>query len=429
MDGADNWQHLLVAFASAFTQPSLRIFFTMATAWVICPGRRVVTRLYLLADPAREAAHDAYHRFLREGAWALADLFRLLALTIVSYTCRTGRIPIDLDDTLYHKSGRKVDGAGWWRDAVRSTNTKMVSAFGLNLVVLTLRVTAPWGGEPLGLPVNMRLHRKGGKTLIELASEMIREFCSWFPQREFNLCADGAYATLAGAALPRVHVTSRMRRDAALYAPAPKRRKGQRGRPRTKGRRLPTPEQMAKTKKGWRRVVASERGKPRERLVLVRRLLWYRVCRGSPVLLVISRDPEGKEHDDFFFTTDLCAYPEVAIGQYAGRWSIEDTFKNVKQLLGGEQPQTWKGTGPERVAGFSLWLYSAVWLWYITTHGARKTWNPLPWYREKSTPSFADALAALRRVVWHQRLFEGSKVKPLTPKMAGRLIEVLAHAA
>ena len=32
-------------------------------------------------------------------------------------------------------------------------------------------------------------------------------------------------------------------------------------------------------------------------------VMWYKVS-AQPVLLVISRDPEGKEKDDFFFTMD-----------------------------------------------------------------------------------------------------------------------------
>ena len=43
----------------------------------------------------------------------------------------------------------------------------------------------------------------------------------------------------------------------------------------------------------------------------------------------------------------------VAIGRYAGRWSLEDTFRNMKQYLGGQEPQTWRAEGPERAAGFS----------------------------------------------------------------------------
>jgi hypothetical protein len=52
-------------------------------------------------------------------------------------------------------------------------------------------------------------------------------------------------------------------------------------------------------------------------------------------------------------------------GLDAGRWSIEDTFRNIKQFLGGQSPQTWKAKGLERAAVLSLWLSTAVWLWYI----------------------------------------------------------------
>jgi len=323
-----------------------------------------------------------------------------------------------------------VEGAGTFRDAVRSTGTHVVHALGLNLVVLTLRMTPPWDGPPLGLPINMRLHRKNGSTYIELAADMIREVAGWFPDRVFQVCADGAYASLAASRPARTHVSSRMRRDAAIYGLPPPRRKGQRGAPRKKGARLPTPEQIAaRTRKGWCRKTLTRRGKAVPRLLLSLTVLWYKLSKDKPVLLVIVRDPSGKEDDDFLFTTDLTAAPEQVAGDYAGRWSIEDTFRDVKQYLGGEDPQTWKGKGPERAAALSLWLYSAVWLWYLDTHGATPSWLPLPWYKTKRTPSFADALAALRRVLWRHRLFPTSETGPVPPKMLDSLIDELARAA
>jgi hypothetical protein len=141
-----------------------------------------------------------------------------------------------------------------------------------------------------------------------------------------------------------------MRRDAALYAPPPKKRKRGKGRPRKKGRRLPTPEQIAKTHTRWDRVSVTLRGKPAERLVAVRDVLWYKVCPEQLVRLVICRDPDGVEPDDFFFTTNLKATAVEVIEQYAGRWSIEDTFKNVQQHLAGHTPQSWKHQGPEPIA-------------------------------------------------------------------------------
>jgi len=280
------------------------------------------------------------------------------------------------------------------------------------------------------LPINVRLYRKGGPSHLDLGEAMIREIAGWLPSRTFALGCDGAYASLAGRCLPHTHVTSRIRKDAALYDPPPPRRKGQRGRPRKKGKRLPSPQQMARQgRTGWVRAAVEERGKVVERLLLSRPVLWYAVCPDRTVLLVIVRDPTGKQHDDFFFTTDIEASAPALAEHYAGRWSIEDTFRSVKQSLGGEDPQTWKARGPERAAALSLWLYSAVWFWYITTHGTKITWPALPWYATKRTPSFADALAALRRALWSRRIFSICAQNPLPRKMASVLLDVLAHAA
>lgn len=39
--------------------------------------------------------------------------------------------------------------------------------------------------------------------------------------------------------------------------------------------------------------------------------------------------------------------PEEVVDRYAGRWSIEDTFRNVKQHLGGQEPEDLEGKGAE----------------------------------------------------------------------------------
>jgi hypothetical protein len=259
---------------------------------------------------------------------------------------------------------------------------------------------------------------------------MLREVSAWIPERQIALCADGAYASLAGRTLPNTHLTSRMRRDAALYELPPKPKKRQRGRPRKKGKRLPCPEKMAlRIVKGWKRVMIETRGRTVERLIYSRPVLWYKVRPDRQVLLLILRDPDGREPDDFFFTTDIDD-SAVAVGsRYQGRWSIEDTFRNVKQYLGGQNPQTWKSKGPERAAALALAIYTAVWQWYLITQGTKPSWPNLPWYRTKTTPSFADALAALRKALWQRRIFGRSGPRPLTRKMANTLIDALARAA
>ncbi len=167
------WERLLGRFADLFTKPSSGLFCTLITGWALCPGRRTVTRMVDVADPDGLHAHDAYHRFLREGKWDMAQLWCRLAPLLVSHLEGTLRLVLDLDDTLFHKAGRKVNGAGNFRDPIRSRGQRTVFAHGLNLVVLTLRIQPPWGGEPIGLPINMRRYSKrDGRSLLDLGQEM-----------------------------------------------------------------------------------------------------------------------------------------------------------------------------------------------------------------------------------------------------------------
>ena len=424
------WEQVIGGCVPYFTAPSFQLWQLLIHGWVLCPGRRTVTRIITIGDPIHQHAHDAYHRFLRGGKWSMAQLWKYLAEALVETFCKEGDILLDVDDTLFHKTGRKVEGAGTFRDAVRSTVHKVVYARGLNLMVITLRITPPWKGVPLGLPINMRLHKKDDATYIELAAEMLEEITSWFPSRRFRLNGDGAYAAMAGTPLTRTVFTSRMRRDAAIYRLPPKVKKKGRGRPRKKGTRLPTPQKIAQqTKKGWAKTQLNIRGKTITRLLLTRIVLWYKVAPDRPMLLVIVRDPDGKEPDDFFFATDIQAPPEQVASDYAGRWSIEDTFRDVKQFLRGQDPQCWKGKGPERAAALSLWIYSAVWMWYISTNGSKPLWPKMPWYKAKCTAAFADALAQLRRELWRKEIFGMSDIDPHHAKITQALIEALARAA
>lgn len=432
MSDIQMWQCIISVFAPLFHAPSFIIFTRIASAWILCPGRRTITRLYAIAEPLGEKAHDAYHRFIREADWHAGDLWKIVGKLMVSTLNETGVLFMDLDDTTFHKSGRKIAQASWWRDAVRSTGTKIVHCFGLNIIVLTLRINPPWGREPLGLPINVSIHTKGGATLLMLAEELIRETASWFPGRYVEVCADGFYATLIGVAFPHeVCIISRMRKDAAIYDKPPKRSPHTRGAPRKKGKRLPPPEVMATRigKSQWKEDIVTLRGKEKKRLVWSQEIVWYKVNPKSTVLLVLCRDPDGKEQDDFFCTTNTNESAKHIVESYAGRWSIEDTFKNTKQYLGAETPQSWKQYGPARVAHLAFLFYSLVWLWYVKAQGTKKTWKSLPWYPQKQTASFLDALASLRRALWRQRIILKTEKISLPHKIIVNLIDVVATAA
>ena len=70
----DSWLNLLAVFQPAFTAPAFALCVRLTSAWVRCPGRRTLTRLYQLAEPAQERAHDAYHRFFGKAARSMPQL-------------------------------------------------------------------------------------------------------------------------------------------------------------------------------------------------------------------------------------------------------------------------------------------------------------------------------------------------------------------
>ena len=145
--------------------------------------------MIVAGDPEGTGSHDTYHRFVRGAKWSLNELWRALVVVMVATFTPEGPVPVLIDDTLFKKSGRKMEGTGIFRDAVRSTKSKVVYALGLNLVVATLRVNAPWGGCPISLPVGVRLHRKGGPTTVALAVDLCRQFATWLPERSLQRSA------------------------------------------------------------------------------------------------------------------------------------------------------------------------------------------------------------------------------------------------
>ena len=103
-----------------------------------------------------------------------------------------------------------------------------------------------------------------------------------------------------------------------------------------------------------------------------------------------------------FFTTDLSMKPTEVLETIARRWSLEVAFRDAKQSLGFEEPQSRTRKAVERTAPIAFVLYSLTTLWYAE-HGEalREKWFvKRPWYRRKRSASFADMLATLRQASW-----------------------------
>ena len=146
-------------------------------------------------------------------------------------------------------------------------------------------------------------------------------------------------------------------------------------------------------------------------------------------VLAIVRDPQGLEPDNYFVTTDTTAQPVQVVSAYADRWAIEDTFRNTKQFLGAEDPQSWVGAGPEQVVALVRWMSAAVWDWFVATPSQQSLWPVRPCHPTKRTPSFQDAVASLRREGWTRTILDASPHRRLSRENATTLLDVLAEAA
>lgn len=132
----------------------------------------------------------------------------------------------------------------------------------------------------------------------------------------------------------------------------------------------------------------------------------------QPMSLLDSKLRQGGRYGHYYFDLDRTSS------------TVFRTFHRC-----GQQPQTYKAKGPERAAGLSLWLYPMVWFWYLKQRPRRRYFIVRRWYRQKLTPSFADALSCLRRELWRERIKCMFGISAVNDKKFEFLLEALAPAA
>jgi hypothetical protein len=264
---------------------------------------------------------------------------------------------------------------------------------------------------------------------------MVCQVSQALPEVQIRVAADGQYATRDMVkGLPRgVSLVSRIRRDAAIYALPPSRRaKGKRGRKPVKGKRLPTPRQIAARRtKGWKTITLQRQGKQVQRQVLGITCLWYHVCRSVPIRLVIVRDLTGKQEDDFFFCTDATVSDQQIVQRYYDRWGIEECILEAKQQMGFETTRGWCSKTVNHQAPLAMVLVSLVKAWYARCAIKEPSLLPeqVPWNAHKTRPSFLDMLSALRRVLWQHRISPNSRFTARVQQILETVSYALSAAA
>jgi hypothetical protein len=407
-----NFADLLQVFAPCFTEPTFGRFVTLVAGWVLCVGKRTVTGLIRGAGVVGRRHHSGYHRFFSAARWTTDAVGLMLRRMLLAAHGASDVVILAVDDTLARHTGKHIASGAMHRDPLLSTATKPFFHFGHNWVVLAVVVCVPRWNKSFALPVLVRLYRTAKldkqqgrvhRKKTELAAELIALVASHFPERRFRLVGDNGYTNRAVfRPLPEsMHFVGRAVMKAALYAPPVKRQGPQRGRPRVKGQRLPSPAQRAETGR-WRSIDALIYGSTATVKVQVFDALWYQAAHGRLLRFVLIRGWPGHDKDDVLVTTDRSLTAAQIIETFCLRWSLEETFGWAKGRLGFEDPHNRTERAVQRTAPMALWTYSLVVHWYLTW-SQRRTRLPFrlaPWYGNKTVPSFSDMLATLRRHSW-----------------------------
>ncbi len=227
--------------------------------------------------------------------------------------------------------------------------------------------------------------------------------------------------------------------DAALYEPAPPRYRGQLGRPRLKGDRLANLSVVAENPEAeWEPITITGcyGGQQRTVEVISATAVWYSTSLPAvPLRWVLIRDPQGKFATQALLCTDLAATPDRVLAWFVLRWQLEVTFEEARRHLGLETQRQWSDLAIRRTTPAVLGLFSLVTLLAHQRLGLTATAAAVrhaAWYR-KERPTFADALALVRRELWSHAAFSTSARDPDLVKLPRatleRLTEALCYAA
>lgn len=444
---------LLAPFALLFSPsvwPQAQVLLAGA---ILAPGKRTVSSALRVMGLGHTKQFQRYHRVLNRAAWSSREVSRvLLGLLVRTFLPNGEALVIGVDETIERRWGAKICAKGIYRDPVRSSHGHFVKASGLRWVCLMLLVPIPWAGRAWALPFLSALapseryaqeRGKRHKKITDWARQMLLLVRRWYPEREIVAVADSGYACLRLLAGCRcfspnpVTFVTRLRLDAALYEPAPPRKPGQMGRPRLKGKRLPTLAAVADDPStAWTPIVVANwyGGGKRTVEVASATALWYHTgLPPVPLRWVLIRDPQEKFAPQALLCTDLAAEPARILGWFVLRWQMEATFQEVRRHLGVETQRQWSDLAIRRTTPALLGLFSLVTLFaherMARGAGALRLAS---WYH-KLHPTFSDALALVREELWAHETFRGSLQKADTVKVprafVERLTETVCYAA
>ena len=439
---------LLGAFAPLFTEPTFVHAKRLLVGAILTPGRRTVSACLRVLGLDAGRRFERYHRVLSRARWSPRAASRILLRLLIAAFARGGYLVLGVDETIERRWGKQIEARGIYRDPVRSSHGHFVKASGLRWVCTMLLVRVPFAERVWALPFLSVLapskryaERKGRrhKAITDWARQMVKQVHRWAPDQALILVCDSTYAAFDFLAGLRgvATVITQMRLDSGLYAPPPEPVPGKRGRRRVKGDRLPSlRERLEDPATVWKTVKLRRwYGRVQKSVEITDfTALWY--YKGKPAIpgrFVLVRDPEGKLEPRAYLCTEERLKAVRILSFFVRRWQMEVTFAEVRRHLGVETQRQWSEQAIARTTPVLLGLFSIITLLAQRLHRTQPlSARGAAWY-SKATPTFSDALAAVRRQLWKAENSSYSRSRgesTLIPTaLLDRFADALAYAA
>lgn len=444
-------QEVLLPFACLFTRPTWCKVQVLVVGAVLAPGKRTVTAALRVMGLAQQSDFAKYHQVLNRASWSAFKVSRVLLSLLLNAFDSGGFLVFGIDETLERRWGAKINARGIYRDAVRSSHSHFVKCSGLRWLSLMWLTPIPWAQRVWALPVltvlapserycqekNIR-HKK----LTDWARQILLLLRRWLPHRQLVVVADSSYSVLdllhvAQFLAEPITMITRLRLDAALYDPAPPRKAGMRGRPRLKGKRLPTLAHVLHDPTAVWQLVKANWYEDRERCLEITSgtAVWFHSGKAPvPIRWLLIRDPLGELEPQALLCTDPEIVPEQIITWFVLRLRLEVTFQEVRAHLGVETQRQWSDLAIARTTPALFGLFSLVTLAAHELYQEQVFWpRRNAWYC-KTLLTFSDALANLRERLWRGSGFfdrsscSGDFIKIPRP-LLDRLMQTLCYAA
>ena len=403
-----------------------------------CLGRHTVTGMLTASGKQFVDWSGAYRLFSKQRVEA-SKIMNIVQSNVLQETGCLPYVVSHMDDTVIKKTGKKIPGTAWRRDALGPPfHTNFI--WGQRFIQMSLALPRDGKiGQSRAIPVDFhhcptivkprktageeqwkaykeeqkiaRLSRQGSDRIALLRKRLDGQ---GYKDKELVVGVDGSYTNKEVLKnLPqRTTLVGRIRKDTKLYS-LPGEQSGS-GRKRVYGEQLPTPEQIRQSEQyPWQQVEAWAAGKTHEfDLKIIRDIRWrsageqnltlivirplgYRLSKGSRILY---RQPA------YLICTETGLEINDILQAYLWRWEIEVDFREEKTMLGCGQAQVRNPNSVESLPAFVAAMYGLL---HLASHRVSKKQNtvmlPRPkWYPKDITKrvTTGDLLNNLRAQLW-----------------------------